>query len=631
MRSNRAWLEIIKTSFQDKRKSLQQGGPMKRKYVPILLLIGFIVAGVYGCGGGGGGGDVTVGSGPGAAGTTQALSAASSQVCASCHANPASTSPQVATVYADASGNIPAGSPTIVAEFSRSLHNSESAAACNQCHTVPAGANHPAANVNPDAQNLCLSCHSNLGLPHFNTAIVNTTSGFDGAAAAQYVDLTNNAAGQSKCVGCHNPHDTTTLMSLFREYSQGSGHGDVHGEGWIHYRWKNTTVPPAVTGQSSRAACQRCHTTTGFLAKINGELGLVGSARVPSYSRKYPDSSLLTVAGAGNATVVTFDVSGNAAKDNTKQVLRCDACHQDYSYKMRTPITVTAEYTNNGIAAGGTHTVTYPNIGKSNLCLNCHVGRENGDSVRLYDFNNTTGAAANWSNIGFVNSHYLTGGATVYTASGYEYATRGYANPAFYEHDLVGTAARPATGTGGPCVGCHMTPARHTFKPVTFAPGTRTITAVTSTMCVQCHGTGGFAANVANLTAWKAQDEAALEALNLALQARGFFFSASNPYFFNGPNGTGGSKTNWLSVGDADTTGNTTGKNNMGAAFNYNMLEHDYGAFAHNSVYVKRLIYDSIDWIDDNVLNDTVAATIAASTLTAQQKTDATAYLIPRP
>ena len=109
-----------------------------------------------------------------------------------------------------------------------------------------------------------------------------------------------------------------------------------------------------------------------------------------------------------------------------------------------------------------------------------------------------------------------------------------------------------------------------------------------------------------------------MEALNLALQAR--VSSTSNPYFFTRPNGTLGSKTNWLSAGDVDNTGNTTGKNNMGAAFNYNMLEHDYGAFAHNSVYVKRLIYDAIDWIDDNVLNDTVAATIAASTLTAAKR-----------
>ena len=178
---------------------------------------------------------------------------------------------------------------------------------------------------------------------------------------------------------------------------------------------------------------------------------------------------------------------------------------------------------------------------------------------------------ANFSNTSFINSHYLTGGATVYTSSGYEYATRSYANVAFFEHDLIGTAAAPGTGDGGPCVGCHMTPGRHTFKPVTFAPGTETITSIASTVCAVCH-TGGFALTPAGLNTEKEDHDAALAALDVALQARGFFFSTSNPYFFKGPNGTGGSVTNWLSTGDADTTGNTTGKNNMGAAFNLNLL-----------------------------------------------------------
>ena len=37
---------------------------------------------------------------------------------------------------------------------------------------------------------------------------------------------------------------------------------------------------------------------------------------------------------------------------------------------------------------------------------------------------------------------------------------------------------------------------------------------------------------------------------------------------------------------------------NMGAAFNLNLLFRDYGGFAHNDLYAKRLIYDSIDWLD---------------------------------
>jgi hypothetical protein len=48
----------------------------------------------------------------------------------------------------------------------------------------------------------------------------------------------------------------------------------------------------------------------------------------------------------------------------------------------------------------------------------------------------------------------------------------------------------------------------------------------------------------------------------------------------------------------------------MGAAFNFNLFEHDPGAYAHNRYFVKRLIYDSIDWLDDNQLNFSVGTTL---------------------
>jgi len=54
------------------------------------------------------------------------------------------------------------------------------------------------------------------------------------------------------------------------------------------------------------------------------------------------------------------------------------------------------------------------------------------------------------------------------------------------------------------------------------------------------------------------------------------------------------------------------GKPNMGACFNMNMLKHEPGAFAHNSVYTKRLIYDSIDWLDNLALDYSVYGTLNA-------------------
>ena len=193
-----------------------------------------------------------------------------------------------------------------------------------------------------------------------------------------------------------------------------------------------------------------------------------------------------------------------------------------------------------------------------------------------------------------------------------------------------------------------MNPARHTFKPVTLVAGagSRTITGIVSNACAVCHtqNSGLTPITAESMNAEKDRFEDALQALQTILATntlRPLFFGSSNPYFFTAPFVAGGqntSVTNWLSEGDADNTGNTTGRNNMGAAFNLNLFRHDYGAFTHNRLYVKRLIYDSIDWINNNLLDNDVEATINALpegttdyTISAAQKAAAITYLLGGP
>ncbi len=547
----------------------------KHRY--FFLVLGIFAAVLYGCGGSGGGSDVSVN--PPAPGSTATLNAASA-VCAQCHSAPA-------------------------AQYALSLHNTENAATCADCHhPAPGHPNPPVAIANPDANGICLQCHIGQGLPHFNTAIVNTDGAFDSAQPAQYVDASLTTPtdsvfpgvaplAQLGCRACHNPHDTSSRMSILRDYSQRSGHGDINGAAWGHYRWKGT----------DRADCQRCHTTSAFISKVTG--------------------------GPASLTFPT--------NDNTKQTLYCIGCHVDNTYKVRPVAQVVASYSNGGTFNGptdpnpvidpvtGLQTAvnTFPDVGKSNVCLNCHSARSIGDSI--------TKSTGNFSNLSFVNSHYLTGGATVYAVSGYEYAGRTYVNRSSYEHNQIGTSLKPATGSGGPCIGCHMQPANHTFKGWTKDEATDRITSVTSVVCATCHSDMTPDA----LNEQKDLMEAALAALDAQLQAKGFYFSTSNPYFFTAPYVTGGTNTatkNWLSPGDTDTTGNTTGKNNMGAAFNLNLLRHDGGAYTHNRYYVKRLIYDSIDWMDDGVLNMSSVTAIdnllAAGKLTQSQHDLAVTYIL---
>jgi hypothetical protein len=51
----------------------------------------------------------------------------------------------------------------------------------------------------------------------------------------------------------------------------------------------------------------------------------------------------------------------------------------------------------------------------------------------------------------------------------------------------------------------------------------------------------------------------------------------------------------------------------MGACFNINLLTREPAAFAHARTYTRRLIYDTIDWLDDNTMNLSVSATAVAT------------------
>ena len=107
----------------------------------------------------------------------------------------------------------------------------------------------------------------------------------------------------------------------------------------------------------------------------------------------------------------------------------------------------------------------------------------------------------------------------------------------------------------------------------------------------------------------KEELHASLEALKEAMADStvkpAFYFANSYPYIFEDPGATT-PVTNWASFGDVSFNSEATGKPNMGAAFNINLLHHEPGAYVHNRLYVKLLIFDSIDWLDNNVLDRTI-------------------------
>lgn len=353
-----------------------------------------------------------------------------------------------------------------------------------------------------------------------------------------------------------------------------AGATDSDAPGWIHYDWDS----------AGRASCQRCHTATGAANYMNNPTGYVSS----------------------NNNFAHLQAGQN-------EVMYCWGCHSNAGTgELRNPGAITENYAaviNAGTGTTGTAvSVTYPDIAGSNVCMTCHLGREVGDNIKT--ITDADGV------LGFVNSHYLSAGGQLFGTTGYEYDGVSYANPSYFAHDKIGSAAAAGTGSNGPCAGCHMTtPNSHSFSNVT-KDNAGAITALTSTACVTCHDgthgtalTAGSAAAATFLETEKEHYHAALDALDAALQAKGIYFFNAHPYFYQAANGAGGAYTNW-----AGPYGFANWKNVMGAAFNYNLLHHDPGGYAHNRIYSKRLIFDAIDFIDNGVLDGVITVTGDAAT-----------------
>jgi len=484
-----------------------------------------------------------------------------SQACIGCHGGITSTAKSSGKVTADSYGS----------EWLRSGHNTKNGASCKDCHephinhpdpgncnlchgNYPASG--PSAIRNPDVEGKCAKCHTAKGgfsISSFNGTLINGQSvHFNNQTGAGYPASFVTSTTTGSCRTCHNPHDTATNIATLRAWSR-SGHGDTNAAPWTTYDFK-----------SRSGDCNRCHTTTGFLKYITNN----------------NDSAAWSIAA-----------------DKTKEVLMCSACHLNYSYALRTTGPVTANY------AGGV--TVYPDIGTSNLCLNCHAGRASGASVMNVQRNYTSAA--------FVNSHYLTAGGTLFGEIGYEFTGRDYTDPGFYAHRFIGTAdsrGKAAVAAGsGPCVGCHLANKtqpgeKHTFKPYIVSGSKLSPTCETSA----CHGPTSSTPIPRDQdwlkNSWQLQYQDALAALKYILannSYRKLDFINSSPYFTN---------KKWHSIEGPVADIVVSGMNNMGAAFNYNLLIHDKGGVAHNRYYTRRLLYDSIDWLDDNLMNNSVGNTL---------------------
>ncbi|WP_224963018.1 cytochrome c3 family protein [Geomonas subterranea] len=471
---------------------------------------------------------------------------------------------------------------------------------CSGCHGTYK--DHNPATTFPAALNACFSCHGAANSPHYHVQttlaatdclVCHPPSGHDPAPDARvtpahfngYTSLANPSYAAAyvtpatTCGDCHQGGDPAgsadQALRQFRTGWASSGHGDGNAAAWknsVYFTWKTAGSAAADAKESASVAtdCQRCHSAAGYL-------------RFALYTSIEPVS----------ATAVSYS-----------EPLTCDACHQSGDFSApRSLSSRTGYYNYSGAATGRVRvTATFPDAGRSNLCLGCHAGRQAGATVQALSrvTAQTAYSSAFWRDLRFVDAHYLSAGGQLYGATGYHYPGLPYGNAGVNHSVIGGTEA-------GPCVACHLPGSSHTLSAA--AGG--------FTLCNGCHIDGGTV-SAGFLTGRSEQFASALKALSAALAARGFTPLTSPdgkpqyPYF---------TATNW--------GGRADGPGNLGAAFNYNLLVHDPGAYAHNPAYVKRLVRDSIDFLTFGSVDRgrDLAPTIAGLLSGSGDRDNATAFL----
>lgn len=492
-------------------------------------------------------------------------------------------------------------SPTIAATFSSASHRAY--VTCSSCHGTPHAARRVDSNTcsttlcHQDthtwpSEGICLQCHNGhdpmkmavMGRPHFSSF-----------TTAQYV--TKNI----QCDNCHTAADNSfNIFPANRQWAR-TGKADTLSPAYTDYDFKLRGTDTPASANATGYDCVKCHTTTGYVTYITSN---------------YTD----------------IHAWGDVA-DRTREVIACNACHaspfdQYFSRRRIPPVTAYYNY-----SSGGTGKIlqqrTFDYKGTSNLCITCHTGRVSGDTIKKMAEKTDGGTGSFWRNISFVNPHYMAAAGTLFQAGtwpqynfGYHYRVQeAYDPPERFDHPGYGD------GIKGPCVGCHMTsPKKHLFSPFSTSGGT--ISAITSTACGGCHGSPGPLYLDAGIVQTKKERyQATLLVVAAVLKDRGIFFDQDTyPYFFTSSEMTT-PVINW------DVNAPTfKGGDMMGAAFNLKLLQSEAGSWAHNSTYTRKLLYDTVDFLDDgNASNNTVGVTIQnlllTPVITQSVKDRATAYI----
>ena len=532
---------------------------------------------------------------------------------------------------------------------------------CAGCH----GPSHN--DADPSASGRCFQCHGSM------LAVTHAQRDFP--------------ANGTKCTLCHQPHDTTSIVS--QSALNASGHGDLAGAAWVvssSHNWGQSGSTLNFQTAIPANDCVRCHTADGY-AKFTGS----GFSNVNNLPGTTPVNPALKCTGCHNSDLSVRSIGAVATFYNVSTV--------DKSTKKTIKSRIAAKF---------------PDVGQSNLCISCHSARLIGPN--LTDLFNT----GNWdlSNTGFQNSHYMAAAGTMYNTVGFknftglnspvatnnEGATRAY-SPATKTYNTYLTAAitgKGGVGTGsfgvvggvtsshkalgtpstassedyllpptsqtalttnGPCVTCHMKAyeavAGNGFTPPAAGrPGVghslQIDEATAQQLCLECHadaphldgGDGNGNAVYTTMKSLTDMEHAMLEPQSecfqngltlikkiLELRYLIKYDPTMYPYFYDLAKTGTPAMADWTraavpvaptyaaaaaSAGLVPLDGALTqvqAYRLMGACYNLNVLARDPGSYVHARTYTQRLVYDTVDYLDNNLMD--FSALTTARTMTA--------------
>jgi len=452
----------------------------------------------------------------------------------------------------------------------------------------------------------------------------------------------------SQCIWCHNPHDDRVLPQ-HAQWAE-SGHGATDAA----YLGTDFKVRGTVGNYQTEVVsdnCVRCHTATGFVNWIGTAGSYMTNVTPWGLNTTFRSSTTAKTKQTLYCNVCHDNGKGKAygfGRNNLRTIPALGAgggVRIWYNYSTAKPTDVTGANANGAVPFVSmkvqNFSADYPNIGVSDRCLVCHAGRATGNLIKTLSTRvNAAGETVTFKRLARIGTHDFAGGGTMFKELGFEYySSFRYAQPSGrpYAHDQLGM------GTGaGPCVACHMSSAKsHSYQATSFSNRTTAalsslanpfpVSSINTSLCSTCHLSGGignpfFNGSVTALNTKKTGYGLSVKAVNAWLVAKALVWARTSSGITSATNTSNWVSqpvaalgTNYSAFAPANPSANQLvcapsgstaadfiylGTRNMGAALNYDFTTNEPGAYVHNDLYIKRIIYDTIDWLDDCTMNN---------------------------